>query len=79
MTEREIRKELLAIAEDIVSYEFSELDDYDRKLLERGPIQKAFGMVQSVVNADEKGFYQEEYNERLEKIEKTLKDLWLIA
>lgn len=79
MTEREIRKELLAIAEDIVSYEFSELDDYDRKLLERGPIQKAFEMVKCVVNADEKGFYQEEYNARLQKVEKALKDLWLIA
>ena len=79
MTEREIREELLAIAEDIVSYEFSELDDWDRNLLVRGPIQKAFGMIQSVVNADERGFYQEEYGERLAKIEKALKDLWMLA
>lgn len=79
MIEREIREELMAIAEDIASYEFFEIEEFDRRRLESAPIQDIYRDTVNYINADVRGFYQEEYNERLEKVEKALKDLWLIA
>lgn len=79
MTEREIREELMAIAEDIANYEFFEIEELDKRRLESAPIQDIYRDTVNYINADGRGFYQEEYNERLEKIEKALKDLWLIA
>ena len=77
MTEREIRKELLEISEEIASYDFIEVDESTKNFIESAPIQKAFWLVLGGVNNSE--FLQEEFSERLEKIEKALKDLWLLA
>ena len=79
MTDKEIRKELLDIAVDMCSYEFHELEDYDRKFIETAPIQRVFWFTQGAVNSDDSGFYQEKYGERIAKIEKALKDMWLLA
>lgn len=79
MTEREIRKELLWISRDMAVYEFDELTREDKEYLQRAPIAEVFKAVESRVTSDVRGFYQEEYNERLAKVEKALKDLWLLA
>lgn len=77
MTEREIRAELIEISEEIASYEFIEVDESTKNFIESAPIQRAFWLVSGGVNESE--FLQEEFGERLQKIEKALKDLWLIA
>lgn len=79
MREREIREELLWISKDMAIYEFDELTREDKEYLQSAPIAEVFKAVKSRVDSDVKGFYQEEYSERLEKVENTLKDLWLIA
>ena len=79
MNEKEIRKELLDIALDMCSYEFNELEECDRTFIETAPIQKVFWFTQGAVNSDDPGFYQEIYGERMAKIEKALKDLWLLS
>ena len=77
MTEREIRKELLEISEEIASYDFIEVDESTKNFIESAPIQKAFWLVSGGVNNSE--FLQEEFEERLQKIEKALQDLGIIA
>ena len=79
MTEREIREELLWISKDMAIYEFDELTREDKEYLQRAPIAEVFKAVKSRVSSDDDGFYQEEYSERLAKVEKALKDLWLLA
>lgn len=79
MTEREIREELLWISKDMAIYEFDELTREDKEYLQRAPISEVFKAVKSRVDSDVRGFYQEEYSKRLEKVEKALKDLWLLA
>lgn len=77
MTAREIREELMAITKELESYEFVEVDESAKDCIERGPLQEAFGLVSGGVSAN--GFLVEEFGERLQKIEKALKDLWLIT
>ena len=77
MTEREIREELIEISKEIADYDFIEIDEPTMNFLESAPIQKAFWLVSGGVNNLE--FLQEEFGERLQKIEKALKDLWLLA
>ena len=75
MTESEIRLEILEIAADYAMLDFSYIPSNELLWLITGDLVEVYKGVKETVTVDG----NDDYSDKLEEIEKALRDLWLIA